>query len=93
MGASSLKPIMFTAWESFVSGRSSSGIVAVTIINHCWEHRFFFEAFSIITAWEKVVSGRLLCKDRCRNVFRYNNEYMPICAVLFALFHFCLREI
>lgn len=23
----------------------------------------------------------------------YNNEYMPIYAVLFALFHFCLREI
>lgn len=23
----------------------------------------------------------------------YNNEYMPICAVLFALFHFCMREI
>ena len=69
-GSFFLKPIMFTAWESFVSGRSSSGIVAVTIINHCWEHRFFFEAFSIITAWEKVVSGRLLCKDRCRNVFR-----------------------
>ena len=23
----------------------------------------------------------------------YNNGYMPICAVLFALFHFYLREI
>lgn len=23
----------------------------------------------------------------------YNNGYMPICAVLFVLFHFCLREI
>ena len=23
----------------------------------------------------------------------YNNEYMPIHAVLFTLFHFCLREI
>ena len=69
MGASSLKPIMFTAWESVVSGRSSSGIVAVTIKIHRWEHRFFFEALSIFTAWEKAVSGRLLCKDRCRNVF------------------------
>ena len=26
-------------------------------------------------------------------VWGYNNGYMPICAVLFALFHFCLREI
>jgi len=28
-----------------------------------------------------------------KHIMCYNIEYMPIYAVLFALFHFCMREI